>query len=63
MRRRKKYEVNLDEEDFIVSFTDREGRKRKFRLVTSEGYIEYRGPRGEKLLRIMLEEVEEEGGS
>jgi len=53
-----KYEIDLDVEDFIISFTDREGKKRKYKIVTSEGYIEYRGPRGEKLLRLMLKEVE-----
>jgi len=59
MRRRKKYEVNLDEEDFIVSVTDAKGRKRKFKIITSEGLIEYTDARGRRYLRLMLKEVEE----
>jgi len=56
--RRKKYELNLDEEDFIITMTDSRGRRRKFRVVTSEGLIEYRwGAR--KYIRLLLEEVEE----
>jgi len=56
--RAKKYELDLDKEDFVVRLTDRSGRKRAFRLVTSEGMIDYRDARGRRFLRLMLEEVE-----
>jgi len=54
---RRVFEIDLDTTDFIISFTDREGRKRRFRVVTSEGYIEYRDATGRRFLRLMLEEV------
>jgi len=53
-----KFKLDLDTEDFIITFTDREGKKRKFRIVSSEGLVELRTARGKKYLRLMLEEIE-----
>jgi len=53
-----KYSLDLDEEDFIIAFTDKkDGKKKYFRLVTSAGFIEYRTPTGKRVLRVALVEV------
>jgi len=57
MSKKIKYVLDLDTEEFLVKFTDSEGRKRTFRVVTSEGLIEYRDARGREYLRLVLEEV------
>jgi len=57
-RRRIRSILDLDTEDFIIMFTDRKGKKRKFRIVSSEGLVELRTARGKRYLRLMLEEVE-----
>jgi len=59
-RRRKKYRLDLDEEDFEITFTDKDGVKRRCRVITSEGMVEYRDARGRRLLRLMREPVEGE---
>jgi len=56
-RKRIWHELNLDEEDLIVSFTDAKGRRRRFKVITSGGLIEYRIG-GRRYLRLMLEEIE-----
>jgi len=58
-KKKVKYELDLDEEDFIVRFTDVKGKKRKFKIITSEGLIEYTDARGRRYLRLMLKEVKE----
>jgi len=52
-----KYELDLDVEDFIIKFTDSKGLKRNFKVLTSEGLIEYADASGRRYLRVMLEEV------
>jgi len=52
-----KFTLDLDKEEFIITCTDAEGKKRRYRVITSEGLIEYRDARGRSYLRLMLEEV------
>jgi len=55
MAKIEKFTLDLDHEEFIITFTDRQGKKRRFKVITSEGLIEYRDSRGRKYLRLMLE--------
>jgi len=50
--------IDLDAVEVIYTFTDAEGRKRKFRLVPSLGVRELVSARGEKYIQLLLEEVE-----
>jgi len=59
MAKVKKYELDLDEETFEVSFTDKAGVKRRWQVVSSEGMIEYTDAVGRRFLRLMLQEVKE----
>jgi len=60
MYKKVKYELSLDEEDFVILFTDKEGRKRKFKLIASEGLVEYKDASGKRYLAPLLMEAEEE---
>jgi len=57
-RKKKRVEHDLDAEEHIYIAKDRHGRKRRYRLRTSEGVIEWRMPGGRKFYALMLEEVE-----
>jgi len=48
---------DLDEEDFEIHFTDRHGKKRKFKLKPSLGIRELITRDGKKYIILMLEEV------